>query len=113
MIVCVFVCHVFVSFFFALSFPQDERWRCVQCNPEYNQSSIELSLVEAVERSRLDSVHVSILTLERLFIDQLTDYWKEEGISGYSIAFSFPQIPSESLRRCSSKKCLSTVEAMM
>lgn len=31
---------------------QDERWRCVQCHHAYDRSTIELSLVEAVQRRR-------------------------------------------------------------
>ncbi|CAM9911821.1 unnamed protein product [Ectocarpus sp. 12 AP-2014] len=29
---------------------EDERWQCTQCNHPYERSSIELSLVEAVQR---------------------------------------------------------------
>ncbi|CAM9986714.1 unnamed protein product, partial [Hapterophycus canaliculatus] len=28
----------------------EERWQCIQCNHPYERSSIELSLVEAVQR---------------------------------------------------------------
>lgn len=31
---------------------QEERWQCIQCNHPYERSSIELSLVEAVQRRR-------------------------------------------------------------
>lgn len=31
---------------------QEERWQCIQCQHPYDRSSIELSLVEAVQRRR-------------------------------------------------------------